>query len=44
MNRRELNMARKIIITVTVLVVIAGLLFAAHKIDFIGILMGMHDG
>ena len=37
-------MARKVIITVTIFVVITGLLFAAHKIDFIGILMDMHGG
>ena len=37
-------MARKIIITMTILVVITGLLFAAEKIDFIGILIGMHGG
>ncbi len=33
-------MTRKIIIAVTILVVITGLLFMAHEIDFIGILIG----
>jgi hypothetical protein len=44
MNRREPNMARKIIITMTVLVFIAGLLFVAHAIDFVGILLDIHGG
>lgn len=44
MSRREPIMARKTIITGTILVVIAGLLLAAHKIDFIGILKRMHGG
>ncbi len=37
-------MTRKILIAVTTLVVIACLLFVAHKIDFIGILVGTPGG
>ncbi len=35
---------RRHLIIMTILVIIAGLLFVAHNIDFIGILKRMHGG
>lgn len=35
-------MGKKIIVTVSLLIVIAGLLFAAHMVDFMGIMRRLH--
>ena len=37
-------MRKKIIVTVSLLSVIAGLLLIAHTVDFMGIMMRMHGG
>ena len=42
--KKEQAMRKKIIVTVSALVVIAGLLLAAHMVDFMGIMKQMHGG
>jgi hypothetical protein len=37
-------MRKKIIVTVSALIVIAGLLLTAHIVDFMGIMKRMHGG
>jgi hypothetical protein len=37
-------MRKKIVVTVSVLIVIAGLLLTAHTVDFMGIMKRMHGG
>ena len=37
-------MGKKVIVTVSVLIVIAALLLTAHMVDFMGIMKGMHGG
>lgn len=37
-------MRKKIVVTVSVLIVVAGLLLTAHRVDFMGIMKRMHGG
>lgn len=37
-------MRKEVIVTVSVLIVIAGLLLTAHMVDFMGIMKRMHGG